>query len=148
MLCMALGYVDPLHSIAHLEDRLRTLSGALRAFAEATTHYDVLLEVVARTLSQVVKDGCVVRLLEDNGTLPAAAIHLPCETPVSDPMMRERVRAHVASPQQQSAHSAGRQVLETGVALLVPHLDLAQLRESAAPAVAEAYEQIGIHSLL
>ncbi len=143
-----LGIVDPLQRIEQLEERLRTLSGALRAFAEATTNYDVLLDVVARTLSQVIKDGCVVRLLEDDGLLPAAAIHLPFEARVADPAIALRVREHVARPQNIKDHAAGREVLESGVALLVPKLDFAQVRASATPAIADAYEQIGIHSLL
>ncbi len=134
--------------IEQLEERLRTLSGALRAFAEATTNYDVLLDVVARTLSEVIKDGCVVRLLEDDGSLSAAAIHLPFEARIADPAVSERVRAHVARPQHVSGQSAGRQVIETGAALLVPKLDFEQIRATSAPAIADAYEQIGIHSLL
>ncbi len=148
MLWITAGHVDPEQRIAQLEERLRTLSGAIRAFAEATTNYDVLLEVVARTLSAVIKDGCVVRLLEDDGLLPAAAIHLPFEAHVTDPGVAERVRAHVTRPQNINEHASGREVLESGVALLVPQLDFAQVRASAAPAVADAYEQIGIHSLL
>ena len=36
--------------VSRLEDRLRVLSAALRTFAEATTDYERLLDVVARTL--------------------------------------------------------------------------------------------------
>ena len=80
--------MDAVEKIEQLEERLRTLSGALRAFAEATTNYDVLLDVVARTVSEVIKDGCVVRLLDDEGWLSAAAIHLPFEARIADPIQR------------------------------------------------------------
>jgi hypothetical protein len=38
----------------------RVLSETVRAVAEATADYQRLLEVVARKLAGVVKDGCVV----------------------------------------------------------------------------------------
>jgi two-component system, cell cycle sensor histidine kinase and response regulator CckA len=135
-------------TIQRLQDRLRVLSSSLRAFAEATTDYEALLNVVAKTLAEVVKDGCVVRLLLDDGSLPAAAIHIPFEQYVDDPVAVERVRSHVAAPRHLSQQPAAQRVLDTGEALLVPHLDLQQLRTTVAPEVADAYETIGVHSLL
>ena len=114
--------------IQRLEDRLRVLSVALRSFAEATTDYERLLDVVARTLADVVKDGCVVRLLSDGEWLSAAAIHLPFEEHVRDADAIARLRAHIAAPHKLPEHPAAQHVVETGEALLVPHLDLGQLR--------------------
>jgi signal transduction histidine kinase len=131
-----------------LDERLSLLTAALRAFAETTDDYERLLGVVARRVSEVVKDGCVVRLSTDDGWLSPAAIHLPLESVVSDTEAIARVRAHVAMPHNVSEHRAAREVLESGKALLVPKLDLAALRASAAPNVLDAYETIGIHSLL
>lgn len=131
-----------------LDDRLSVLSGVLRAFAETTTDYDRLLNVVSSRVAEVVKDGCVVRLLSEGGWLTAAAVHLPFESKVQEPEAIARVRAHVAAPHNVSEHGAGRQVLETGEALLIPKLDLDQVRAGATPEVAQAYETIGIHSLL
>ncbi len=131
-----------------LEDRLRILSSTLRAFTEATSDYQRLLDVVARSLGEVVKDGCVVRLLDDDGWLQPAAIHLPFEARVSDPGKRERLRAHIAGPRHVSEQSTARRVLETGEALLVPRLDPADLRATAASEVVAAFTTIGIHSLL
>ncbi|MES1178100.1 MAG: ATP-binding protein [Myxococcales bacterium] len=141
-------HVDAADRIRDLEDRLRTLSRASRGFAEATTDYETLIELVARTLSDVVKDGCVVRLMADGGLLAPVSVHLPFEEVVADPEVIARLHAHIAGPRQLSEHAAGRHVLETGEALLMPSLDYAQLRQGASPAVVEAYESIGIHSLL
>jgi signal transduction histidine kinase len=135
-------------TIQRLEERLRVLSGSLRAFAEATTDYEHLLDVVARTLAEVIKDGCVVRLLVDGGQLPAAAIHMPIEAHVDDPQAIARVRAHMAAPRHLSEQPAASRVLETGEPLLVPQLDLGPMRATTAPEVVAAYETIGIHSLL
>jgi signal transduction histidine kinase len=139
---------DAADRIQRLEDRLHVLSGALRAFAEATTDYERLLDVVARTLADVVKDGCVVRLLSDGGWLSAAAVHFPVEAYVRDEDAIARVRAHVAAPHNVAEQATGRRVIETGESLLVPRLDLDQLRSAATPEIVRVYETIGIHSLL
>ena len=79
--------------IKRLEDRLRILTEALRDFAEATTDYDRLLDIVAQRLAEVVKDGCVVRLLSEDGWLRPVAIHMPIELRVRDAETIERLRA-------------------------------------------------------
>jgi signal transduction histidine kinase/ActR/RegA family two-component response regulator len=140
--------MDPTERIRSLEARLQTLSDTVRAFAEATSDYERLFQVVAQKLSEVVKDGCVLRLLSDDGFLTPVAIHLPIENRVSDEATRQRLREHVAAPRHLSEQASARRVIETGEPLLVPVLDLAQLRASASPDVAHAFETIGIHSLL
>jgi signal transduction histidine kinase len=140
--------VDARQRARALEERLRILSATLRGFTEATSDYQRLLDVVARSLGEVVKDGCVVRLLDDDGWLQPAAIHLPFETRVSDPTTRERLRAHIAGPRHVSEQATARRVLETGEPLLIPRLDPADLRATAASEVVAAFTAIGIHSLL
>ncbi|MET0794094.1 MAG: ATP-binding protein [Polyangiaceae bacterium] len=141
--------MDATDRIRELEDRLRTLSGASRGFAEKTTDYEALIELVARTLADVVKDGCVVRLMSDGGLLSPVAVQLPFEETVSDPVAIARLRAHIAGPRNLNDQGpTARRVIETGEALLVPKLDYAQLRQGALPTVVDAYETIGIHSLL
>lgn len=124
-----------------LEERLRVLSGALREFAEAVADYEKLIDVVAKTLANVVKDGCVVRLLGDGRWMRPVAIHMP--TPHFD-----RVRDHIAAPHHLSEQLAAKQVIDTGEALLVPRVDLAAMRKTATPEIVDVYETIGIHSLL
>ncbi|MES1188127.1 MAG: ATP-binding protein [Myxococcales bacterium] len=140
--------MDPSERIRSLEARLQTLSDTVRAFAEATSDYERLSQVVAQKLAEVVQDGCVVRLLEDDGWLAPVAIHLPLQRRIPEPAQRARIRAHVATRRHISEQASARQVLETGEPLLVPQLDLAQLRASASPEVANAFETIGVHSLL
>jgi len=131
-----------------LEDRLRVLSGALRAFAEATTDYLRIFDVVARTLSEVIRDGCVVRLSAGGGWYEPVAVHLPFEDIDADPESIARVRAHIGQPHNISEQAAARHVVETGDAVLAPQVDLSKLRASATPEIVQAYETIGIHSLL
>src|SRR5579859_6919153 len=129
---------------AVVDERLHVLSGALRAFAEATTDYERLLDVVARTVSEVVADGCIVRLLSRDGLLSPAAFYLPVEASVRDVEAAARVRAFVSSPQRVADYAWGPHMIETGEAYLAPRIDVAALT----PEVARAYETIGIHSLL
>jgi hypothetical protein len=76
-----------------LAERLRVLSETLGAFAEAEPSYERLLQVVARKLGEVVKDGCVVRRLDADGWLTPTAIHLPLEGRGLDPDVAARLRA-------------------------------------------------------
>jgi GAF domain-containing protein len=129
------------------ETRLRLLSGALREFAEATADYARLLDVVASTLAAVVKDACVVRLLEADGWLKPAAVYFPVDH-IADAELRERVRAHIAAAHHVREHVTGRLAIETGDAQLVPRVDMDALRATATPAIVQVYEALGIHSLL
>ena len=127
-----------------LEERLRVLSGALRAFAEATTDYERLLNVVARTVAEAVADGCIVRLLSDGGLLSPAAFYLPLEGRVLDVDSAARVRAVIAQPQRVADYAWGERMIQTGEAFLAPRLDMTALT----PEIAEVYRTIGVHSLL
>jgi PAS domain S-box-containing protein len=128
--------------------RLQVLTETVRAFAEASSDYEHLLEVVARTLGQVIKDGCIVRLATDDGWLEAVAIHPPLEAHIRDPQLAARVRAHTWAPHHIREQRIARAVFETGAPILVPRLDMEQVRATATPEIVETYEAIGIHSLL
>jgi two-component system cell cycle sensor histidine kinase/response regulator CckA len=130
------------------DDRLHVLSGALRAFAEATTDYERLLEVVARTVSDVVADGCIVRVLSDGGWLTPVAVHLPLEAYVADAHAAAEARTFMTSPRNLAEYAWGQRLIETGEPFILPVLDIAQFRAAVAPEVAKVYETIGIHSML
>jgi signal transduction histidine kinase len=130
--------------IRRLEDQLRVVSGALRAFAEATTDWERLLEVVARTMAEVVADGCIVRLLSDDGWLSPVAFQLPIEALVPDPDAAARVRAFLEAPQRVADYAWGERMIETGQAYLAPRVDPTALTAD----IAKVYDTVGIHSLL
>ena len=130
--------------IRRLEERLHVLSGALRAFAEATTDYERLLDVVARTVAEVVADGCIVRLLSDEVLLSPVASYLPLDAHVLDAEAAARVRAFMAAPQRVTDYAWGAHLIETGEAFLAPRMDLTAVTAE----VAEVYKTIGVHSLL
>ncbi|MDP9033474.1 MAG: ATP-binding protein [Myxococcota bacterium] len=126
------------------EDRLHVLSGALRAFAEATTDYDRLLDVIAGTVADVVADGCIVRLLSPDGLLTPVAFQLPVEAHVREPESAARVRAFVSAPQNVTDYAWGAQMMGSGEAYLAQRIDPATLT----PEIAKVYETLGVHSLL
>jgi two-component system, cell cycle sensor histidine kinase and response regulator CckA len=131
-----------------VDDRLRVLSAALRAFAEATTDYERLLNVVARTVSDVVADGCIVRLLSDGGWLTPVAFHFPLEAYVADAHAAAEARTFMTAPRNVAEYAWGQRLIETGEAFMLPRLDIAQFRAVVTPEVAKVYETIGIHSML
>ncbi len=131
-----------------VDDRLHVLSGALRAFAEATMDYERLLSVVARTVSDVVADGCIVRLLSDGGWLTPVAFHFPLEAYVADADAADDARTFMTAPRNVAEYAWGQRLIETGEAFMLPRLDIAQFRAAVTPEVAKVYETIGIHSML
>src|SRR5688572_3912817 len=120
-------------------DHLRVVSEAAKAFAEATTDYERLLDTVARILSERVRDACAVFLETDaGGPLRTVALH------ATDPSALAQLREMFArAPPDPSRNPRLRQVLETGAALFVPRLD--PTPESASAGQVEARERVGLH---
>jgi GAF domain-containing protein len=115
---------------------------------ESLADYQQWLGTIAKCIAETIGDGCVMRLLSSGGWLTPVAIHLPFEDVVADEAVVARLRAHVSTTRHVTEQDGARRVVETGVALRVPHLDRAQLEFAATPAIAQAFETIGIHSLL
>jgi len=130
------------------DGRLQLLSDALRAFAEATADYQELLGVIARTVADVVADGCIVRLLTDGEWLTPVAYHLPFEARVDDAGAAARARTFMEAPRNVGEYAWGRNLIETGTPFLLPRLNVAEFRATVRADVAEVYETIGIHSML
>ena len=139
------GVAMPSRSIA---EQLHFLSGALRSFAEATANYDRLVDVVARTLADGVNDGCVVHLLTSDGELARVASCVPLDPSLYDGKASARVHAHVAALSNLAEHSAVQRLLEAGVPIVMPRLDLGTFSSNATPEALRTYEALRIHSLL
>jgi PAS domain S-box-containing protein len=123
-------------------DRLLELSAAYRAFTEVTTDYAVLLETVARQLSTLIGDGCVVSLSEGGMWLdPSAAV-------ARDPDATAQFRAALAHREGRDGRGHAANVVATGKAVLLPVIDPDQLAERAEPAFAAVVRSLGIRSFL
>src|SRR5580704_1641508 len=135
---------DATEQCRRLEDRLRVLSEATRAFAEATTDPQGVIETVARRVAEVVKDYCVVLLLSDDGkTLIPAAVFDP------DPYALQQIRDVFAEPFLLEAHPVTRSVIETGKPFVAARVDLEKLRPSQTTAgTFDFLQRMGIHSML
>jgi two-component system, cell cycle sensor histidine kinase and response regulator CckA len=130
------------------EERLRVVSDTLRAFAEATADYQQLLDVISRAFAQVVADGCIVRTLSTAGWLTPVAFHLPVERSILDDDLAARVRAFLDAPRHVDEYAWGRNLVDTGEAFLLRHLEASQFRQTVRADVAEIYEALGVHSML
>jgi two-component system cell cycle sensor histidine kinase/response regulator CckA len=130
--------------IQRFHDRLKVVSEAAKAFADATTDYERLLDEVARILSEVLGDSCAVFLLDEGGaSMRPVALH------AVHPAALEAIRRTFAeTPLLLHEQPALRQILATGVALLVPRLDPKAARSDTTPAQVEAQRRLGLHSFL
>lgn len=134
----------PADQIQRLQDRLRVLSDVTHGFAEATTDYQRLLDTVARSLTEVVKDCCVVLLLSDDG-----ACMLPVSIYADEPAALQQVRnMFAAGPLKLHEQPALQRLLQTGEALLVPHLDHSLPRDDTTQEQVQAQVALGVHSYL
>ncbi len=90
--------------------RMRLLAELSQSFAEATTDYPRLLATIARNVAEKITDGCIVRLLSDDGVwlVPVAIVD-------ADPARQQRLRGVVDHEAVRVAeHPVLRGVVETG----------------------------------
>jgi two-component system cell cycle sensor histidine kinase/response regulator CckA len=123
-------------------EHLRAVSEAAKAFAEATTDYERLLDTIARILSERVRDACAVFLETGTGG-PLRTVVLHATDPTA---LAELQEMFARTPPDPSDNPRLRSVLETGTALFVPRLDIAP--EAASPGQVEARQRVGLHSYL
>ncbi len=130
--------------IRRLEDRLRLLGEATHAFAASAEDPSRLLGTIAGRVSELVGDSCSVFLLSDDGsTLRPVARRSPHAA-----FFHEAREVVMATPMAVAERPHIQRVLDTGEALLIPHVDLAEYGAHAAPEYAALVRVLGLHSLL
>ncbi len=119
------------------------LSETFRAFAEATTDYASLLETVARKLTELIGDACVVSLAAADGTWldPSAAYAV-------DEDAATILRASLANRHESDGTGNSVRVVQTGEPVRIAAIDPAELASRAEPAFADAVRRLGIRSFL
>ena len=125
-----------------LDERLRVLSSAMRAFAEATTDSQRLLDTVARRVGEVIKDLCIVLLLSDDGEQLAPAAMFD-----SDPRVLAHAREEFSEPLLVRTHTFSRGVIETGEPFFAPQVELPP-RPGGSSRGYEVFRTLGVHSLV
>jgi two-component system cell cycle sensor histidine kinase/response regulator CckA len=123
--------------------RLLELSAAYRAFTAITTDYAGLLETVARQLSELIGDGCVVSLADAGGAWvePSAAA-------ARNPDATAQLRAALENREGRDGRGHAANVAATGTPVLVPVIDPEQLADHAEPAFVTVVRSLGIRSFL
>jgi len=124
-------------------ERLLALSEAFHAFAEVTTDYAGLLATVARKLTELIGDACVVSLARDDGTWlqPNAAW-------ARDPNVIALLNEALADDQGRDGTGNAARVLATGKPVLIPNITPEELAARAEPAFSRVVRRLGIHSFL
>jgi PAS domain S-box-containing protein len=141
---MAEQQLDSMEQVRLSERRLQVLSTAIRAFSDATADPRRLCDTVARLVAEVVRDTCVVLLLDEDGvTLNTESVFDP------DPAVLAQVRATLEEPVSLETHPIAKHVHATRTPLLMARIDLETLRP---PRTTERYfaliQRMGLHSLL
>ncbi len=126
---------------AQLKDDARVISDVTRRFAEVTTDYQRLLESIAQSLAESLRDSCVVFLLTPDGTaMTASSVH------ATDPLALAELRGGLAERRLLlEKQPALQRVLSTGQPLLIPVL--AQ-REDPSDEQQLWQHRLGLHSVL
>jgi PAS domain S-box-containing protein len=133
-----------LSELERLQDRLRVISDAVRAFSETATDYPRVLEAVARNLANVVRDSCVVLMLSPDGqALVPVALH--ANDPAAEQLLRDVLRDE---PLVLPSHPLQRRVVDTGEAALVPNIDPEQLRPSTTERYYQFLKESKLHGFL
>ncbi len=127
--------------LARLRESVRVISEVTRRFAEATTDYQRLLDSVAHSLTETIKDACTVFLLDEGGeTLTPCSMH--ALVPEALALVRERFAGHKL---ELAKHPELRYVLSSGQSILVPRLGD---RPQASAEQMRWEKALGLHSVI
>ena len=126
-----------------MADRLRILSDAARDFSAATQEPERLLETVAKRLTEVVADQCVVLLLSPDGRelVPAVVRGI-------DEQAEQRARELFSGPFPLDGDSLAKHVHDRGESFVAATLDSSELRAHSRPERYDRARAIGLHSLM
>ena len=122
------------------EQRVQALSLASRTFSRALEPEHLYREL-AFALADTIGDGCIVALIEGDQLRAVAVDH-------SDPAALAAYREHVSRPVTYGEGASGR-VFVTGQAILMPVIDMQQIRETYLDAGRrDRIGHLGAHSLI
>jgi K+-sensing histidine kinase KdpD len=125
--------------------RLSVLAQASHAFATVVTDYRLLLDKIARTTADLVGDGCIVTLIDEDGEtlFNAASAH-------RDPALEEVYRAYLAGMGISKTTSAtvSAAVVRSGEPKLVPEIQPADLVARTDDALKPLVARLNVHSFV
>lgn len=123
--------------------RMNALAEISRAFSEAGIELDDVLTTIARRISELLGDGCVVRILSDGGARlePVAHYH-------TDPAASAFVRDIVAGGPTQASEGLSGQVLRTGVPVVIERVPAVTNRDTVKPEHWLYLDRFGVQSII
>jgi PAS domain S-box-containing protein len=124
-------------------DRLHVLADASRAFAEAGSEHQTVIEQLAKTVSTVLSEGCLIGLLsEDRQWLIQTTQH------DIDPQVREIYQRILSSPVHIEEPTFTTGLIRSQQPLFMPTIDRQQFSAAIHSKFLELAERLGIHSLI
>ncbi len=122
--------------------RLHVLAQVGQLVAEAGLNLDTVLDVITRKVSEALGDGCMLRLLSEDGEwLETVVVHHRDEA--ARALLQESARAR---PRKVGEGLVGK-AIASGQTLFLPHVNLEELREGA-PEYLEYVERYGPQSIM
>ena len=138
-----MGLVGSGEEATRLRARIELMSELGREFAEVTTDYQALLQLVTRRIGEVIGECSAVRMLDENGTLDVPGAIYSADPRIVDRLSSlTRERANVVG-----AGFSGR-VLATGKSVVLNHVTDTELWPSLGPDVRDYIAQIRMTSLI
>lgn len=123
--------------------RARTLAEISKAFAEVSTEYETVLDLITRQVCGLIGEDCCIRLLSDDGQW------LDLLTMQHDDPEHTKLLRSLPGIARRSIHERPfDQVIPSGQALLIPEITSAQLHGLVDPVYLPYLERFAISSLL
>jgi K+-sensing histidine kinase KdpD len=130
---------ESIHRSQRQTARLQVLADTAHQFTEATTHYQGLLDLVARRLAELIGDTATVRLVSEDGqSLQLAANYHP------DPEIDQLYRRTLETYPQRLGEGITGEVARTGQPVLMPKVDLEAFLPRTKPEYVPMFRRIGL----
>lgn len=126
------------------ERRLRALLDVMHAFADATTDYPLLIETVARRMTELIASSCMILMISKDGrVLDPVAVY------DEDPQKARELRCvFAAHPLPLDGPGFSASVVRAQKPLILPNVDRAALLASVIPAYRNIVERVDPRSIL
>ena len=124
--------------------RLEILATASREFASSSGNVDALLALVARRLTEVIGDGCAMRLISPDSPWLAPSLRFDHR----DPALREAIERAVAAEPLRPGQALSDRVASSGEAVLIPVVDLERILLLVPPPVRPLLASTGVSSVM
>jgi PAS domain S-box-containing protein len=124
--------------------RLQVLASTAHEFASSSGEIAPLIDLIAQRMTEIVGEGCAVRLISDDGDWlePSASVYHP------DPDKRALARQSLGAARQRLGEGLGGRVAQTGVAILIAEANTAQILAGTPPAFRDLVVRMAATSVL